>query len=255
MIQTDATISGKRSPAKLGEELPIFCEKCGYSLFGLPQLRCEQCDILHFHCPECAHHQPINTLRPAFQKMLGRFRAAGLVLLILFKLNFFGWVLFAWGALASDWCLHGEYTQRGNSGFVRYVPGKLLWQWLTLFAVFALAFGMVARMFLLRWRRSSLVGITLAGLVLLAMVCGVALRIFDIQSMPRQYANLVGSPWTVELAILFTWTAGITILGAMGVWPIWVGLVRAFISRDTGSALLAWQRSLSEPGVSALGRE
>ena len=50
--------------AKLGEELPIFCERCGYSLHGLPQTRCEHCTILQFHCPECGHHQPINTLRP-----------------------------------------------------------------------------------------------------------------------------------------------------------------------------------------------
>ena len=59
---------------RLGEELPIFCERCGYSLHGLPQVRCGACDVLHFACPECNHHQPINTLRPAFQRMLGRLR-------------------------------------------------------------------------------------------------------------------------------------------------------------------------------------
>src|SRR5437764_195144 len=37
---------------KLGEELPVFCERCGYQLFGLSPLRCDRCDILHFHCPE-----------------------------------------------------------------------------------------------------------------------------------------------------------------------------------------------------------
>src|SRR5688500_3369986 len=64
--------------ARLGEELPIFCERCGYSLNGLPQLRCGACSVLHFSCPECDHHQPINTLRPAFQRILGRLRALGL---------------------------------------------------------------------------------------------------------------------------------------------------------------------------------
>src|SRR4051794_35811770 len=31
---------------RLGEELPIFCEQCGYALHGLPQQRCERCEIL-----------------------------------------------------------------------------------------------------------------------------------------------------------------------------------------------------------------
>src|SRR4051812_6395471 len=80
----------------LGEELPIFCESCGYSLHGLSQARCERCDILQFHCPECGHHQPINTLRPAFQTMLGRVRGAWLVSVITVKLAFFIILLIAW---------------------------------------------------------------------------------------------------------------------------------------------------------------
>src|ERR1051326_4717779 len=36
---------------RLGEEPPIFCEKCGYRLHGLPPVRCEHCDILQFQCP------------------------------------------------------------------------------------------------------------------------------------------------------------------------------------------------------------
>src|SRR5438105_1496725 len=91
----------KRTP--LGEELPIFCERCGYSLYGLPQNRCENCTILQFHCPECGHHQPINTLRPAAQLILGRVRGAWLVIVILFKLNFFFWTLFGWAAMGHEW--------------------------------------------------------------------------------------------------------------------------------------------------------
>src|SRR4051812_1115331 len=72
-----------RPKVRLGEELPIFCEKCGYSLHGLPQGRCERCTILQFHCPECGHHQPINTLRPAAQRMLGRIRAFALGIWVL----------------------------------------------------------------------------------------------------------------------------------------------------------------------------
>ena len=69
---------GATDGKRLGDELPIFCEQCGYSLHGLVQIRCERCQVLHFACPECGHHQPINTLRPAFQRLLGRMRALGL---------------------------------------------------------------------------------------------------------------------------------------------------------------------------------
>src|SRR5688572_23821325 len=85
-------------PIPLGEELPVFCERCGYSLNGLPQARCGACQVLHFSCPECNHHQPINTLRPAFQRVLGRLRALGLALIVFLKIMFFGWILFFWGA-------------------------------------------------------------------------------------------------------------------------------------------------------------
>src|SRR5688572_14362912 len=81
---------GGRERVKLGEELPIFCERCGYALHGLPQARCDKCAILHFSCPECGHRQPINTLRPAAQRILGRVRAFVLGLWVFFKLNFFG---------------------------------------------------------------------------------------------------------------------------------------------------------------------
>src|SRR5947208_322948 len=101
---------------KLGEELPIFCERCGYSLNGLPQSRCADCKILHFHCPECGHRQPINTLRPAAQRILGRLRALWLCFAVLFKLNFFGWLLFAWVAMGVEWWYqwyyHGHRTVR-----------------------------------------------------------------------------------------------------------------------------------------------
>src|SRR5215207_9669827 len=83
----------------LGEELPLFCERCGYSLSGLPQLRCDHCRVLHFSCPECDHHQPINTLRPAALRALGRLRALGLALIVFLKINFFFWCLFIWGVI------------------------------------------------------------------------------------------------------------------------------------------------------------
>src|SRR6266550_6330174 len=99
---------------RLGEELPVFCERCGYSLHGLPQTRCEHCTLLQFHCPECGHHQPINTLRPAAQTILGRIRGGWLTLVILFKLNLFGWLLFAWVVMGAAWSVQydNEASQR-----------------------------------------------------------------------------------------------------------------------------------------------
>ena len=99
----------KKLRVKLGEELPIFCERCGYSLYGLPQSRCERCGILHFVCPECAHHQPINTIRPAFQRILGRLRAFALLMVVLVKLNIFFWCLFGWGAFGYEWSYAYQY--------------------------------------------------------------------------------------------------------------------------------------------------
>ena len=101
--QVESVSTTPRAAPKLGEELPVFCERCGYSLHGLPQVRCEHCTLLQFHCPECGHHQPINTLRPAAQTILGRIRGGWLTLVILFKLNLFGWLLFAWVGMGAAW--------------------------------------------------------------------------------------------------------------------------------------------------------
>src|SRR3954469_19134607 len=101
---------------RLGEELPIFCERCGYSLNGLTQIRCNRCDVLHFACPECNHHQPINTLRPAVQRALGRLRALGLAVIVFLKINFFFWCLFAWGGLGTEIAYRYDYVMTGASG-------------------------------------------------------------------------------------------------------------------------------------------
>ena len=102
MPQAPTTAPSASPRVRLGEELPIFCEKCGYSLHGLPQARCERCTVLHYVCPECNHHQPINTLRPAAQRILGRIRAFALGVWVLLKLNYFGWLLFAWFVMGTE---------------------------------------------------------------------------------------------------------------------------------------------------------
>jgi hypothetical protein len=235
---------GPASPPRqrLGEELPVFCEKCGYSLHGLPQTRCEQCAILQFHCPECGHHQPINTLRPAAQRILGRLRATGLAFLVLFKLNYFGWLLFAWFAMGVEWSM--SYRD------VRYRSRDETEMWLA-FIFFAAPFGMVSRMLLLRWRRSLYVGIVLALIVMAAIVAGQQFR-WSLEAGriygPGMRAERI---WLVDLMIV---TGAVIALGALIVWPIWALLVRAFLPRRAAAALLEWQESQSDNSVTSLAR-
>src|SRR3954454_20644270 len=100
-------------PVRLGEALPVFCEKCGSSLHGLAHTRCEHCTVLQFHCPECGHHQAINTLRPAFQAMLGRLRACWLAMLIAAKIAFFGLMCFAWAGMGAAWSYEYHWERAG----------------------------------------------------------------------------------------------------------------------------------------------
>src|SRR5688500_2155568 len=106
---TASTGQGARR-VRLGEKLPVFCERCGYSLHGSIPVRCGACDLLHFACPECNHHQPINTLRPAFQRALARARGLGLVFSVIGKLAFFGVLLFAWFAMGFEWSYRYDFA-------------------------------------------------------------------------------------------------------------------------------------------------
>src|SRR5438045_3369704 len=163
---------------KLGEELPVFCERCGYSLHGLPQMRCEHCTLLQFHCPECGHHQPINTLRPAAQRILGRIRALWLCFSVFFKLNFFGWLLVAWWLMGAQWSYDWEsYMVPGVGGAPAVSQNRMIardidFEGLISFACLGLASGLVGRMLLMRWRRGYLVGLVLGALVVGAVLAG-----------------------------------------------------------------------------------
>ena len=251
----------KKPLVKLGEELPIFCERCGYSLHGLPQSRCDRCTILHFVCPECNHHQPINTIRPAFQRILGRTRAFVLLIVILFKLNFFFWCLFGWGAFGYEWSYEYNYrsvrqvaadgTVLANHQRSTYAPRRIdeLFaeeEALIAITLTALGFGIVARMFVLRWRRGFFVGAVLAGLVVLALVLG---------ALFRQYERRIeSSPFIWDFWVVAAFSAACVIAGASIAWPIWSGLVRLVMPRETALAFLDWQRNLTRRD-GALARE
>jgi hypothetical protein len=243
---------------KLGEELPIFCERCGYSLLGLPQSRCADCKILHFHCPECGHRQPINTLRPAAQRIIGRLRALWLGMVVFFKLNFFGWLLFAWVAMGVEWSYRWNFqgnrtmVARGTSGAARIVPQytaiphELNLESMAAFGVFGLGFGLVGRMLLLRWRRGYLIGMVLAGLMLLAALGGAKFRQLDLNSK--------ASPYTWDFVSVVLIGASMIVIGAWMVWPIWTLLVKLFLPARTSAALLEWQKGMST-AAGKLGQE
>jgi hypothetical protein len=239
-----AARAGRAAPAvRLGEELPIFCETCGYALHGLPQQRCGRCDILHFVCPECGHHQPINTLRPAAQRVLGRARGALLGCWVFFKLNFFGWLLFAWFGMGAEWSYNFHPIRNNpavpNSWTYQMVPRPVDIEACTAFAVFALAFGTVSRMLLLRWRRGWAVGAVLGGLVLVAAGLGVWFR-GAVELGGRAQRLPLGIDF--QMLLVATWLT--LIFAAMVSWPIWLALTHLFLPARAASALLDWQRSI-----------
>lgn len=246
----------------LGEELPIFCEKCGYALHGLPQIVCDHCTIRQFKCPECGHHQPINTLRPAAQKMLGRVRAAFLVLVMFFKINFFGWILFGWVAGGTELAYQYDYRayqmqvqanpgpQRGR--FVQrnmdyWVAREPRMEEVVAVSVLGLLFGMFGRMLLLRWRHGYFVGMILGALTVAAFIGGGYFT-----KVEREIAeSFFSADYFMVIGLLFVAVAG----GASVVWGVWVALAHVFLPRRTSSALLEWQTNQSQRAVAVVGRE
>jgi hypothetical protein len=245
---------------RLGEELPIFCEKCGYALHGLPQEVCGRCSIRQFHCPECGHHQPINTLRPAAQKILGRIRAFFLAVWVFLKINFFGWLLVAWVSVGYNESYRYDYRAYSYSYSVpgavspvrtRSYPPMRLFELdsgsIAAFSICGFFFAAIGRMLLLRWSRGYLVGLTLAILVCLALSLGAIWR----QSAYRGDTNLP-SPFASDFVTALAITFAALLLGGSVVWGIWSALVMVFLPKRTGAALLDWQRSQSSAAVTQL---
>jgi len=243
------SISQALAPGKmrLGEVLPVFCEKCGYILHGLPITRCEHCSVLQFQCPECGHHQPINTLRPAFQQMLGRLRAAWLALVVLIKINYFGWLSLAWFAGGAEWSYTYRYQQIGGNWQGAWTPYRIDWGDALGMMILGALFGAVGRMLLLRWLRCWLVGLILAAWVALMMIAGAQYQAWD--------QELAWSPLTVDFFALAAASGLGAGAGGAVVWWIWVGLVHLFLPKRWAGALLDWQRAMWTPRVTELARE
>ncbi len=221
----------------LGMELPLFCERCGYSLNALPQVRCEHCSVLQFHCPECGHHQPINSLRPGVQRTVGRLRALLLGLLAFFKLNWFGWHAFFWVVMGYEWAFSYNYRIGGSQALrpdLESVMG---------FGIYGFIVGFVSRLLLLRWRSGVLVGVVLGSLFATALVFGFSWRV----SNSSRYNEFGGSVLTLGRFVMTLFTFAVILGAAAAAWPMWTGFVRLVLPERAGSALLEWQRSLSAP--------
>lgn len=211
---------------RLGEELPVFCEKCGYSLNGLEPVRCGHCNVLHFACPECGHHQPINTLRPAAQRILGRARAVFLTFGIILRIGFFGIYLFAWCMTSASYRYYYSYSS------TRFLD----WDDSIGFVFFGLLYGAIGRMLLLRRGNGLFVAIGLAAAEWLAFWVGAYL--WSNRSDSASFAVLAATLLPIVPVVA-------TITGALIVWPIWFTLVHLFLPKRTAAFVLDWQRSLS----------
>ena len=228
---------------RLGEELPVFCERCGYSLHGLPHVRCGACDVMHFACPECNHHQPINTLRPAFQRMLGRLRSFALTFLLIAKINLLFWPLFGWGGLGME--IAYTYVRQGPGGQYSYRHEKFEPEGALIIFMLALVFGMVARMLLLRWRRGALVGLVIGGLVALALYVGAYIQYLEL--LQSRSTGDVPTPEGKALFIYMLCGFAGAVAGASTVWGVWLSLVHVFLPKRAAHSLLESQRAMSAP--------
>jgi hypothetical protein len=237
----------------------------------MPPVHCEHCTILQFHCPECGHHQPLNTLRPAAHRILGRLRATALGWNIFVKLNFFGWLLFAWAAMGTEWTYSyvnvprtitaqqitvqgGTVTMQGTTGATlrltvgSFGPRPIDLESIVAHVLFALVFGIFARMLLLRWRRAWAIGLILGGLVVLAYMLGAWFTYWE-----RRPHYTIVSPMHFDTITLALISMASVLLGVLVAWPIWVGLTKLFLPKRAATSLLSWQQSLSDP--SSLARQ
>jgi hypothetical protein len=184
--------------------------------------------------------------------VLGRVRAFVLGLWVFFKLNFFGWLLFAWGGMGGEWSYEGRSMRdplNVNSYTYQVIPRPVDLPAVVAFTIFALAFGMFGRMLLLRWRRGWAVGAVMGALVVLAAYLGSCLRTLD----QRRLAG-PAAPVGMDFQLLLL-GGGLTVLfGAVVVWPVWMALAHLFLPSRTAVAMLQWQRNIPA-GAPALARQ
>ena len=114
--------------------------------------------------------------------------------------------------------------------------------------LFAVPFGVLARMLLLRWRRAWVIGLVLGGLVFVAYILGAWFTYWE-----RRPHYTIEHPFNADTFMLALISAATVLLGVMISWPIWTGLARLFLPKRSAGTMLEWQRSMSDP--SSLARQ
>lgn len=232
----------------LSEELPLFCDGCGYSLHGQEQVLCLECNLRHFHCPECGKRQSINTWRPAAFRTFGRLRMAGLWLIVILKLALLGAVIMMGLGMAFDsnralrdplldqFNRYSYYTMRSPS----VVDAVLI-------SLLAALIGACTRMLFLRFRSGFLVGVAFAMLLLGCFLVGASERIFDYLTssfvvwVGRQLLLLTAA---AVIGVLFMWLGGVARRKALSVYGALL-----FVGVSLGSAWQVWMGPRNLPMV------
>jgi len=122
------------------------------------------------------------------------------------------------------------------------------------FGIFALSYGTISRMLLLRWRRGFLVGLILAATVLIALIGGMIWRRYELRYYSDGSLDFSMLLFTTDWPLLMLYTAVMTLLGACLAWSLWTALVHLFLPRRAAAIVLDWQRSLSTD-IARLSRE
>jgi hypothetical protein len=107
-------------------------------------------------------------------------------------------------------------------------------------------------MLLLRFRRGIMVGCVLAAQVVALVLAGAWFRANVDFRQVRHIEPMSGS---VDLLCLLGWVFIVVAVASVTVWPIWCGIVRAFLPARTAASLLAWQRSQSDRQANKLASE
>jgi hypothetical protein len=178
---------------------------------------------------------------------------------VLFRINFFGWLLFAWVGMGHEWCYSFAHYSYATVQTSPYSAGSTPYQFgprevdlgqVMGFGIFALAFGMLGRMLLLRWRRGYLIGLTLSALVCGAICLGAMWRKWDWEN----YNRTAPLPFTPGFLLCLLLTVVCMTLAASIAWGIWSALAHIFLPKATCEALLDWQRSQSNESASFFAR-
>jgi hypothetical protein len=210
------------------DDLPVFCEKCGYHLNALPATVCPACAMVGLRCPECGHRQHANSARPAVIRAIGRLRGVFLVLAALMRTTLCGVVAMIWAAAGTDShrLLASPSQMMGHSDYLLIGLGAVL-------STLGLRMVLVPA----KWRILPPLLATLipAG----GFVAGMWI------SLPRSQATDLSIPLTTFARTLLPWMVAGAVLGGMHVrllsWAMWPPPAQRLLGR--------WRRCSGMPRV------